>query len=235
MAASYWSSWAHRYSRCILRQPSSPHLFVDKEDRRTLKFQIERASAVPGEERCTLHARCDFWCFSSLSTPCLSPSAPLGMGGLKALPGYYSSVRSVPGMGLAVYLAMHVFNFVYPPSCRSAGTLLPQVPLLALLELRKGPWLPSRNRGDGDPCCPRPFVLDCAVKEDVCHTSDVVRLCPCTIIYSRRSSRPQKMRSGGDATPCKVTREERRLYRSMCRVSFKRSENRARLVRSLNS
>ena len=115
MAAAYWSSWAHRYSRCILRQPSTPNLFLDKEDRRTLKSQIEPASAVPGEERCTLHARCDFWCFSSLSTPCLSPSAPLGMGILKALPGYYSSVRSVPGMGLAVYLGMHVFNFVYSP------------------------------------------------------------------------------------------------------------------------
>ena len=67
------------------------------------------------------------------------------------------------------------------------------------------------------PCCPRPFVLDRAVKEDACHTSDVVPLCPCTVMYSQRSSRPQPMVSGGDATPCKVTREDRRLYRSMCR------------------
>ena len=29
------------------------------------------------------------------------------------------------------------------------------------------------------------------------------------------------MGSGGDATPCKVTREDRRLYFLMCRVSFK--------------
>ena len=42
-------------------------------------------------------------------------AAPLGMWILKALPGFYSSVRGVPGMGLAVYLAMHVFNFVYSP------------------------------------------------------------------------------------------------------------------------
>ena len=81
------------------------------------------------------------------------------------------------------------------------------------------------------PCCPRPFALDRAVKVDACHTSDVVSVCPCTVMYSRRSSRPQPMGSGGDATPCKVTREDRRLYRLMCRVSFKRSE----LVRSLNS
>ena len=71
------------------------------------------------------------------------------------------------------------------------------------------------------PCCLRPFALDREVKVDVCHTSDTVPLSPCTVMYSRRSSRPQPMGSGGDATPCKVTREDRRLYFLMCRVSFK--------------
>ena len=42
-----------------------------------------------------------------------------------------------------------------------------------------------------------------------------------TGLYSRRSSWPQPMGSGGDATPCKVTREDRRLYFLMCRVYFK--------------
>ena len=36
--------------------PALQNLFLDKEDRRTLKSQIEPASAVPGEGRCTLHA-----------------------------------------------------------------------------------------------------------------------------------------------------------------------------------
>ena len=34
-------------------------------------------------------------------------------------------------------------------------------------------------------------------------TSDVVPSCPCTAMKSRRSSRPQPMGSGGDATPAK--------------------------------
>ena len=46
-------------------------------------------------------------------------------------------------------------------------------------------------------------------------------LCPCTGLNSRMSSRPQPLGSGGDATPCKVTREDRRQNFSMCRVSFK--------------
>ena len=32
------------------------------------------------------------------------------------------------------------------------------------------------------PCCARPFLLDRAVKEDVCRTSDTVPLCPVCIV-----------------------------------------------------
>ena len=193
-AAAPWSSRAHSYSWSVLRQRRTPNLFLDKVDRRTLNSQIESASAVPGEERCTLHARCDFWCFSSLSTPCLSPSAPSGMGILKALPGYFSSVRSVACMGLAVYQAMHVLNFVYwlffpchgfassssSPIGSSRSTKRPLAPIEE----------PRRMAMEAPPRCARPFVLDRAVKEDVCRTSDAVPLCPCTVLCSRRSSRP---------------------------------------------
>ena len=87
------------------------------------------------------------------------------------------------------------------------------------------------------PCCPRPFALDREVKVDVCRTSYVVplSLCPCTVMNNRISSRPQPMGSGGDATPAKSQGRARDCTFFMCRVSFKRSEDRARLVRSLNS
>ena len=39
------------------------------------------------------------------------------------------------------------------------------------------------------------------------------------------------MGSGGDATPCKVTTEDRRLYFSMCRVSFKAPTQLSRMFR----
>ena len=83
------------------------------------------------------------------------------------------------------------------------------------LEVHKGPWFPSRNRGgDGDGCAPSLCTsLRCM--------SDIVPLCPCTGLYSRRSSRPQPRGSGGDVTPRKDTREDPRLYLLMCRVSFK--------------
>ena len=69
---------------------------------------------------------------------------------------------------------------------------------------------------EAPPCCLPLFVWKSELTE-------VIRFaqCPCTGLYSRRSSRPQPMGSGGDATPCKVTREDRRLYFLMCRVSFK--------------
>ena len=70
------------------------------------------------------------------------------------------------------------------------------------------------------PCCARPFALDREVKVDVCHSSDVVSVCPVQSCFVR-SSLPQPMGSGGDATPCKVTREDWRLYFLRCRVSFK--------------
>ena len=169
-------------------------LFLDKVDRRTLKSQIEPASAVPGEERGTLHARCDFWCFSTCPLRLLFLGTQRCRFGFRCLPG-----NARFKLRLLALLAV------------LTGTLLPRVPLLALLEVRKGPWLPSRNRGRwrwaAPPCCARPFVLDRAVKEHVCRTPDAVPSCPCTVMYSRRSSRPQPMGSGGDATPCKVTRE----------------------------
>ena len=53
------------------------------------------------------------------------------------------------------------------------------------------------------PCCPRPLALDRAVKEDVCHTSDVVPLCPCTVMYSQRlhSAICDVSAATGDLTP----------------------------------
>ena len=82
------------------------------------------------------------------------------------------------------------------------------------LELYKRPWFPIEEpRGKWRLL--RFLVVPLRL------TSDVVPLCPCTALYSRRSSRPQPMESGGDATPCKVTREDRRLYFLTCRVSLK--------------
>ena len=86
----------------------------------------------------------------------------------------------------------------------SAPSSCHQVPPLGLLKVRKDTLAPIEEpRGiamAAPPCCARPFVLDRAVKEDVCRTSDVVPSCPCTVKYSRRSSRPQPMVSGGDCT-----------------------------------
>ena len=107
------------------------------------------------------------------------------------------SHRGTEGMAMAA-----------PPCCA-------QVLLLALRELRKGPWLPSRNRGDGDGSasllCTSPRAGPRGQSGRMSHS----RRCfcvSCAVMYSRRSSRPQPMGSGGDATPCKVTREDRRLY-----------------------
>ena len=142
----------------------------------------------------------------------VSPLLPLGLGFL--LPRGYFRRLSCFCAGLPCTTYGFVWYCTYTP-CFVTSTRIPRLRLLPHPELRKGPWSLQGPRGmamAAPPCCARPFVLDRAVKEDVCLTSDTVPLCPCTGMYSRRSSRPQPMGSGGDATPCKVTREDRRLY-----------------------
>ena len=64
------------------------------------------------------------------------PSAPSGMGILKALPGYYSSVRSVPGMGLAVYLDGYASSSSSPTVCSRTT----ERPLAPIEEPREWRW-----------------------------------------------------------------------------------------------
>ena len=117
-------------------------------------------------------------------------------------------------LGLAVTiftdtsLVLFVVRRGFGATCMDMGVLLvarsPEVHVHGLFEVMAMA---------APPCCACPFVP--------CRTSDTVPLCPCAGLYSRRSSRPQPMGSGGDATPCKVTRDDRRLHFLMCRVSFK--------------
>ena len=240
MAAASWSSRAHRYSRSLLRQRRTPNLFLDKVDRRTLNSHIELASAVPGEERCTLRARCHFWCFFP---PCplrlCLPALPLGWGFSRR---FLVTVPRYAALLVRVWLSAWPCMFSSSSSrssCRSTGTLLPQVPLLALLEVRKGPWLPSRNRGG----CRWQRLL--VVHVPSCWTARSKRT---YVVHQTLSLRvpvqsckvegaPSPNRWGVAETPlpAKSQGEYRRMYLLMCRVSLKRSEDRARLVRSLNS
>ena len=182
MSAACWSSRAYRYSRSIHRQRRTPNLFL-------------RWIAVLSNRRLSLHQQ-----FQA------KKGAPSGVSLLVhsvfVLRDGDFEVRSVAGLGFAVYLAVYVVNFVY--------SLF--LPFYGYASSSSSPTGSSRSTKTAPPCCARSFVLDRAVKEDVCRTSDVVPSCPCTVMYSRRSSGPQPMGSGGDATPCKVTREDRRLY-----------------------
>ena len=103
-------SWLHvRFVPFFL-----PSLSVDKQTLLQLVVTFTQSKVLNG--RCPLRARCDLWCSSSLSTPCLYPSG----GDQAALAGYYSSVRSIAGMSLVEYLAVHVLNFVYASSSCSS-------------------------------------------------------------------------------------------------------------------
>ena len=62
------------------------------------------------------------------------------------------------------------------------------------------------------PRCPPLFIRKRELTEVIGSPSVPVQVC---IVEGA------PMGSGGDATPCKVTREDRRLYFLMCRVSFK--------------
>ena len=95
------------------------------------------------------------------------------------------------------------FFFWYPVAgelCRRLRALMGCVATVSLKYKRA----PDSNRGaeeDGDGCASL-----------LCMTFRCFPLCPCTGMYSRRSSRPQPRRSGGDVTPRKDTREDQKLY-----------------------
>ena len=89
------------------------------------------------------------------------------------------------------------------------GTCFPGVRLLALPEVRKGPWPLRRPRGDGNggrfvrsPCLFRGTVCACCTQ--------YTRHFPLWSLYSDGplSSRPQPLGRGGDVAPCDDTRED---------------------------
>ena len=154
----------------------------------------------------------------------VTPLLPSGMG------------RCLCGCATGIHFIMFVDKVLTGVSCLrccgmrflwlcslGAGTssvyagLLSEVLGHAALELYERPWFPSRSRGkDGDGCAPSMCLLFVLLQT-------LSPLCPCTDMCSRRSSGPQPMGSGGDATPCKVTREDRGLYLLMKRRPFKGS------------
>ena len=100
-----------------------------------------------------------------------------------------------------------LFFFWYPVAgglCRRLRALMDYVATVSL-KYKRAPDSHRGAEGDGDGCA----SLLCMTLR---RTSDTFPLCPCTGMYSRRSSRPQPRGSGGDVTPRKDTREDQRLY-----------------------